>query len=401
MTAPPYSEANAERVLAQIDAEETISFLRELVRVPSVNPPGDVRDAIALCVAPLEKAGFSCRTVARDEIMPNLIAEYGPDGGPTLCVNAHVDVVPTGELAAWSHPPFEAEVVDGKVYGRGAGDDKASVTAQVMAGIALARSGVPLKGRLVVNEVADEEVGGQQGARFIVEDGLIKPDYVIVGEQTRNRVLVGEKGSAGVRVTVFGRAAHGALPWEGANAIEGMAKVIVSLQQELWPRLAQRTHPYFHPSSASINLISGGVKGNVVADRCEISIDRRVIPGEDPQESFDEVVEIATRVVESIPGLRVEFAPGFDLRAATMTDSDSPLVQAMVGANRRLGFSTELGGFSMASDGRFFAAAGCPTIIYGPGDPGLAHVPDEWVGVDEVLDATKAYALAALALLGA
>lgn len=399
MTAPSYSEA-AERVLAEIDTEETISFLRELVRIPTVNPPGDVRDAIALCQEPLEKAGFACRTVGVDDVMPNLIAEFGPSDGPTLCFNAHVDIVPTGELGAWSHPPFEAELIDGRVYGRGAGDDKASVTAQVMAGIALARSGVPLKGRLIVNEVADEEVGGQNGAGYIVEQGILKPDFVIVGEQTRNRVLVGEKGSAGVKVTVFGRAAHGALPWEGANAIEGMARVMVALQDDLWPKLAQRTHPYFHPSSASINLIDGGVKANVVADRCEISIDRRVIPGEDPHASFAEVVEIAERTIAKIPGLRVECSVGFMLRPATMTDPDSPVVRAMVAANERLGFSTELAGFSMASDGRFFAAAGCPTIIYGPGDPSLAHVPDEWVGVDEVMDATKAYALAALTLLG-
>jgi acetylornithine deacetylase/succinyl-diaminopimelate desuccinylase-like protein len=165
--------------------------------------------------------------------------------------------------------------------------------------------------------------------------------------------------------------------------------------------LAERTHPYFHPSSASINLISGGVKTNVVADRCEISIDRRIIPGEDPRESFDEVKEIAERVIAGIPGLRVECASGFMMRKATMTDPESPLVKAMVGANAYLGFPTDLAGFSMASDGRFFAEVGCPTIIYGPGDPGLAHVPDEWVGVDEVMDATRAYALAALALIGA
>ena len=129
---------------------------------------------------------------------------------------------------------------------------------------------------------------------------------MIVGEQTLNRVVVGEKGGAGVEVIVSGRAAHGALPWEGANAIEGMARVIVALQEELWPQLAERTHPYFHPSSASVNLISGGVKSNVVADRCEISIDRRVIPGEDPQESFNEIEAIAERVISGIPGIRVE-----------------------------------------------------------------------------------------------
>jgi succinyl-diaminopimelate desuccinylase len=391
----------AQRVLAQIDEAETVSLLQSLVRVPSVNPPGDIRDAIALCIAPLQAAGFACRTESIEDTKPNLIAEYGDAAGPSLCLNAHLDVVPTGEVEAWTHPPFAADLVDGRVYGRGAGDDKASVTAQIIAGLAIAWSEVPLKGRLIINVVADEEIGGRAGAALMVQGGFLRPDFDIVGEQTQGRVLIGEKGGAGIRIIVYGRAAHGALPWEGANAIEGMARVIVALQDELWPKLEQRTHPYFHHSSASINLISGGVKSNVVADRCEIYVDRRVVPGEDPQVSWNEAADIARRVIAGIPGLRVEFDTGMRLRAATLTDPDSPLVQAMVRANAVLGFSTELGGFSMGTDGRFFADAGCPTIIYGPGDPSLAHVPDEWVGVEEVVNAAKAYALAALSLLAA
>lgn len=390
----------AGRVLSAIDSNEVISFLRALINVPSVNPPGDVRAAIAVCEEPLRRAGFAIRQESMDETKPNLIAEFGNADGPTLCFNAHVDVVPTGETSAWTHPPFGGEILDGRIYGRGAGDDKASVTAQVMAGVALARSGVPLRGRLIVNEVADEETSGVAGAAFIVGQGHVRPDWVIVGEQTLNRVCVGEKGLAGTEVTVLGRASHGALPWEGANAIAGVARVVEALRTELMPALANRTHPYFHPSSASVNTIIGGVKSNVVPDRCSIYVDRRLIPGEDPVESVEEIRRIAEASLAGIPELRVETRPAGEGRAATMSDPDSELVQAMLGANRYLGLATELSGFSMASDGRFFAAAGYPTIIYGPGDPRLAHVPDEWVGVDEVLDATRAYALAALRLIG-
>ena len=399
-TATPLTDQDARRVLAAIDAEETISFLRDLVRIPSVNPPGDVTAAIALCESPLRAAGFAVRTEAIEPDKPNLLAELGPTDGPLLCFNAHVDVVPTGEEAAWRYPPFGGELVDGRVYGRGAGDDKGSVAAQVMAGVALARSGVRLGGRLVVNEVADEETNGTAGAKYIVEAEQIRPDFVIVGEQTENRVCVGEKGVGGVHVTVSGRAAHGALPWEGAKAIEGMARVIVALQTELWPALEERTHPYFHHSSASVNLVTGGVKNNVVPDRCTVYVDRRLVPGEEPAETTKEIAEIAERAVADMPGVAVEVRPGPEMRAATLSDPDSPLVRGMLAANRYLGLATELAGFSMATDGRFFAAAGYPTIIYGPGDPRLAHVPDEWVGVDEVLAATRAYALAALALIG-
>ena len=394
-----FRDDDARAVLAAIDPEETIAFLRELVRCPSVNPPGDVSEAAAVCERPLVAAGFEVRSLEHESGKPNIVAEWGVGNGPTLCFNAHLDVVPTGDERAWSHPPFAAEIAEGRVYGRGAGDDKASVTAQVMGAIALARSGVPLRGRLVVTEVADEETSGAGALHLIAAAGL-RPDGVIVGEQTLNRVAVGEKGSAGVDIVVSGRTAHGALPWEGANAIEGMARDIVALGQELQPRLAERTHPYFMPSSASVNMIDGGVKTNVVPDRCAIFIDRRLIPGEDPVETMAEIRTIAEEAISSTRGITVEVSPGSEMRAAIMSDPNGSLARAMLAANGHLGLSTELTGFSMASDGRHFAAAGYPTIIYGPGDPRLAHVPDEWVGIEEVLEATRAYALAALALLG-
>ncbi|MFN8593746.1 MAG: M20 family metallopeptidase [Thermomicrobiales bacterium] len=389
----------AVNVLQAIDPDEVISFLQSLVRVPSVNPPGDVSEAMAVCAAPLAAAGFDVRLLAHGDGKPNLVAAWGNGAGPVLAFNAHLDVVPIGDESAWTHPPFGGVIDNGRVYGRGAGDDKASVTAQVMGAIALARAGVPLRGQLVVTEVADEETSGA-GAIHVIEHGGIAIDGVIVGEQTLNTVAIGEKGTAGVEITVTGRTAHGALPWEGANAIEGMGYVIVALGEQLQPKLRERTHPYFKPSSASVNLIDGGVKANVVPDRCRIFIDRRLVPGEDPAATTAEIREIATAAVASLPGVGVTVTQSPEQRASTMSDPEGALARGMLAANAYLGLSTDLTGFSMATDGRHFAAAGVPTIIYGPGDPRLAHVPDEWVGVDEVLEATKAYALAALAILG-
>jgi succinyl-diaminopimelate desuccinylase len=390
----------AEKVLGVIDQDEAISLLQSLVRdSASVNPPGDVRESIRICQEKLAGEGFETELMGDTEIIPNLIATIRRGDGPTLLFNAHVDVVPTGTVEAWSHRPFAAEIADGRVYGRGAGDDKASVTAQVMGAIAFVRSGVPFNGTLIVNVVGDEETGGRHGAKFVAENITKKPDFAIVGEQTFNRVAVGEKGFASTNVIVHGRAAHGALPWEGANAIEGMAAVIMALRSELWPMLEERKHPYFHHSSGSINMIQGGVKQNVVADQCSIYVDRRIIPGEDPQAGVDEIRDIAERAVADLDGIRVEVVAA-GLGAASMSEPDSPVVQAMLAANTYLGLNTELTGFSMGTDGRHFVATGVPTIIYGPGDPALAHIPDEWVGIDEVVEATKAYALAALEMLG-
>ncbi len=398
-SARPIDPALADRVLAEISQDEVIGFLQGLVRIPSVHEPGDTREAVAYCAEPLRKAGFATRFEQLEEIKPNLVAEYGEGTGPTVMFNAHVDVVPTGELLAWRFDPWGAEIDEGRVYGRGAGDDKASVTAQVMAGVALARSGVPLTGRLIVNEVADEEVGGVAGAKWLAESGILKPDFAIIGEQTMNRVNVGEKGGAGQTITVLGRAAHGALPWEGANAIEGMAEILVALRRELWPLLDGRTHPYFHHSSASPNLISGGVKSNVVADRCELFIDRRLVPGETTEGTRAEILAIAERVIAGMPGLSVTIEGRWMALEASLTPDDHPLVQSMVAANGYLGYDTTISGFSMGTDGRFFSKQGIPTIIYGPGDPKLAHIPNEWVGIDEVMAATRAYALTGLSLL--
>lgn len=392
--------ALAERVLAAIDQNETIAFLQALVRVPSVNPPGDVREAIRLCEEKLAAEGFDCKVVGEEPEKPNLVATLRGEGaGPRLAFNAHVDVVPIGEESAWTYPPFGGEIHDGRVYGRGAGDDKASVTAQIMAGIALKRAGVPLDGELIITEVADEEIGGAKGAGFIVREGHVEADFAIVGEQTMGEICVGERGGAGTFVTVYGATGHAATPWKGVNAIEGMARVITALREELWPVLARRTHRYFPQSTATISTISGGVKTNVIPDRCEIYVDRRIIPGETPEAVAAEIREVAERAVAGVPGLRVEVRQRTG-RTAIEADPESPVGRALQAATRYLGKEVVLTGFFAGTDGKHFAAKGIPTLIMGPGDPATAHTPDEWVGIDEVMEATRLYALAALALLG-
>lgn len=137
-----------------------------------------------------------------------------------------------------------------------------------------------------------------------------------------------------------------------------------------------------------------------MADKAEIYVDRRLVPGEDPQDAFNEIKAIAEQAIQNVPGTTVEVTLSDWAGAATEAPVDDPLVQAMIGANARLGLSTEPTGFSMATDGRFFARAGYPTIVYGPGDPSLAHKPNEWVGIDEIMDATRAYAIAMVRLIG-
>jgi succinyl-diaminopimelate desuccinylase len=294
---------------------------------------------------------------------------------------------------------FGAVCADGRVYGRGAGDDKASVTAQIIAGLAIARSGVRLNGRIAITAVADEEIGGDAGAVLLFGPGGLKPDWTIVGEQTLGRVCIGEKGGAACRIRVHGRGAHASMPGLGVNAVETMAAVIVALSRELFPKLSARTHPLFLPSSGAVTTIVGGVKENIIPDYCEVYVDRRIVPGEDPEACRREIDEIVQATVAAIDGVSAEVVFDGEAWAASATDPSSPVVRAMIQANHALGLDTEPAGFSAMSDGRYFTARGVPTIVYGPGNVENAHIADEWVGIDEVISAARAYALAAVALL--
>ena len=167
MNAKPSLEDLQSAVLALIDEQKIVDFHRGLVQIPSVNPPGDCLEAIQYVEKPFRDAGFDYELIEGDPTRPNLVVKVGPEGGRQLLVNAHVDVVPTGERDAWKYDPFGAELVDGKIYGRGAGDDKASVTAQAIATMILKESGIPLKGQLIYTAVPDEETGGPHGAALV------------------------------------------------------------------------------------------------------------------------------------------------------------------------------------------------------------------------------------------
>lgn len=164
MATKPSLEELQSRVLELIDEERIVAVHRGLVQIPSVNPPGDCADAIAYVEKPFREADFEIDHIVGDEAKPNLVVKYGPEGGRQLLVNAHVDVVPTGERSAWKYDPFGAEVVDGKINGRGAGDDKASVTFQAIATLMLKESGIPMKGRLLCGD--GDSVSGHASIRI-------------------------------------------------------------------------------------------------------------------------------------------------------------------------------------------------------------------------------------------
>jgi len=379
-------------VVEQIERRRAsiVGFLAALVRAESSNPPGDTRKVADLIASRLREASIDFQVLADEPRKPNVIARLG-SGRPELLFTSHMDTVPAGNLKAWRREPFSAEIVGTRLHGRGAADAKASLAGMVAALEVLCQA-LPLRGTLTLTAVSDEEVGGVKGTEFLVDRGLLTPDHVVVGEITGNRLATAEKGLLWLRIVTHGRAAHGSTPWEGSNAISHMLRVLLAIEQRVGARLAARSHPLVPPPSLSIGTIRGGIATNVVPDWCEATLDRRTLPDERLPEATAEIEAVLADLHREDPALQAEVEV-LQAGPPVETSPEAPLVRTAQGVARELGLSPEVVGYHQASDGRFFAERGTPTLLFGPGDPAVAHTPDEAVDINEVVTAAKFYAL--------
>lgn len=389
----------AERELLDgIDAGELSQLLQELVRRPSPNPPGSEEAVARFLAETCRGLGLRAELEEVAEGRPNVYASLGPAEAPGLVFLGHTDTVPAGE--GWTHPPFGGVLEEGRVIGRGATDMKGGIAAAVMAMAALQRSGMALTGAVTLAAVIDEEETGL-GVRAL----LARPGFgalaAIVPEPTELRTIIGCRGNCYVDVEITGRSAHAGSPEEGRNAIYGATRVVEAIRR-LHDGLADRRHPLLGAGSLSVGMIAGGTGTAMVPDRCRISIDRRLLPGESGEDAQAEIdaalasldlggdgLGASTRLLMEIPSFALE--PGHDaVRRALAASVDA-------GAPER-----PVAGWTAACDGGYLMRhAGIPSVVLGPGSViEQAHRPDESVAVDEVVVAARAYALYAARLLG-
>ncbi len=394
--ADPDQEREGICLLIDEMRDEIVTFLQDLVRTESVNPPGHTRRVIRVIADKLDSFGADYDILSEDESRQNLVARLNRGGRPALLFNSHVDTVPEGDISKWVHGPFSGEIVENLLYGRGAADAKASVAAMVMAAKALAISGLNLSGSLEINPVCDEETGGHKGTRYLLEQGEVQPDYVVVGEITGNRVAVAEKGIIQLELKTQGKSAHASTPWDGINAVDNMLTLYNRIRTYFTENLQDQSHPLTPPPSINLGLIRGGVKSNMVPESCTASIDFRPIPGMDTDQI---AADLEGLLLESAKeGIELEYSLEI-LGYPFETDPDAAVVLAGQRAVRFRGLDDERVGYSQVSDGRFFAERDIPTLILGPGDPARAHTHNEFVPVDDLVEAVKIYALIALELL--
>ena len=424
----PFSSSQTDKLLGAIEAkkDELVALTVDLIRFPTVNPPGEAyRPCAEFLGRRLECRGFEV-SYHRAEGTPGDCEKYprinvvarreGGGKGPCVHFNGHLDVVQTG--AGWTVDPFAGVVKDGKVFGRGACDMKGGLAAAVIAAEALLESGLRLPGALEISGTVDEESGGYGGVAYLAERGWFSPprvDHVIIPEPLNvDRVCIGHRGVWWAEIEIHGRIAHGSMPFLGDSAIRHMSAVLERFEHELYPTLAARRSDMpvvpdgARMSSLNINSVHGGegeehdgLPAPCVADSCRLVIDRRFLI----EESLDDVRGEVRAILDRLARERNDFR--YDLRELfavepVMTDRDGPVARATRGAIERvLGRDAAIvcspGTYDQKHVDRIGRLKDC--IAYGPGVLELAHKPDEWVGIDDMVNAAKVMALAGLELL--
>ena len=416
-----------DRVLDAIDdaVDEMVDFTTAMVRVPTVNPPGDAYDEGArvigdrlaefdFAVEYLPAEGMAEHTPTHPRV--NVVGlRRGRSMRPLVHLNGHFDVVPAG--AGWTVDPFGGAVRDGRIYGRGTSDQKAGIAAMIYAAEAIRRAGIALNGSIEISGTIDEESGGFAGMAWLAKRGRVsadRTDAVIITEPTdADHIMIGHRGVYWFEVTTRGTIGHGSMPFLAVNAIEHMGIILDRMRREMLPVLHSRTTavpvepPGARHGTLNINGIAGGqpvdgIQTPCVADVCRAVFDRRFLVEEGFDAARAEIVELLDRTAADTPKLAYELR---DLMVVqpVRTPDDATVVASLQRTIREVqGHEAKL----IASPGTYDQKhvdriAGVPNCVaYGPGILHLAHKPDEYCRIDDLVRSTKVLALSILELTG-
>ncbi|MCW5716056.1 MAG: M20 family metallopeptidase [Bauldia sp.] len=387
-----------DEILSAVDEGTVVGLTRDLVRIDSTNPPGRERAVAELILGRAAEWGIAGELQPIDNDRANAILRLrGSGSGPTLLYCGHLDTVPLG-AHPWSVEPFGGERKDDRLYGRGTTDMKGGVASMLVGLAALARSGVELPGDIVFACVAGEEVDCIGSRHFLESGGMAGVDWLVISEPTNLDLVVAHKGALRAEITTQGRAAHGAMPALGVNAILHMTKVIERLGSFALP---PRPHPLLSASTLSVNMISGGFRTNVVPDICRIAVDIRTLPGHEHPEVIalvqQELDRLGTEIADFSGSVRI-----IDEAAPVATPMAHPLVRtALATATRAYGTAPAIRGVDYFSDASILQPpTGVPTLLVGPGDETLAHQVNESVAVEALVKASRLFATLPMALFG-
>ena len=386
---------------ANLPRDEIIGLLQTLVRTPSVNGVDAERSVVEVVAAFARAHGLAVETTALDPARPNVLVRLGPPGPPGLLLVAHTDTVAAGDETAWTHPPFAADIADGRLYGRGAVDNKGGLAA-AMAALLLLRDGPPLTRSVVLAGVPDEEAGatGVLGVKHLHAIGKLAGRGAIYTYPGTQEIILGHRGLYRLALTAHGQAVHsGSLEWqagEGVNAATGMAEIALELEQL---RFDTPSAGLFAPFRTVVTptILRGGVGPSMVPDRCDAYVDIRLVPDVSAETVDAAVRAVIDAVMARRPGLRVEYR--VDVSAPpTIIPTDAPVVVALrEAATQILGRAPTLTVSGPANESYLLNGYGIPTCVFGP-EGGGAHAADEYVDIDSIFAVAEVYAATARTL---
>ena len=417
-----------ERLFRRIEGarDDLVRLTQDLIRFPTINPPGDAYEACARFIgARLAGRGAKVEYVRGKgepddtDLHPrfNVIGRFeASNPGPCIHFNGHIDVVEAG--LGWTLPPFDGVVKDGRVYGRGACDMKGGIAAAMIAMEAILDEGLLTRGALELSGTVDEESGGFGGVGYLARNGYFdrsRVDHVIIPEPLNpDRVCLGHRGVWWAEVEITGQIGHGAMPFLGVSAISGMGDFLHLIESELLPQLAMRTTRMpcvpegARQATLNLNSVHGGQPepyngrpAPVVADRCRLVLDRRYLIEEDLGAVQGEIVALLERVKAARAGTDYSMREIMTF-PPTMTEPEAPLVKTLdhwieTLFDRPSTHVASPGTYDQKHITRFGAVRDC--VAYGPGILDLAHQPDEWVGIEDMIVSAKVMAATALTLL--
>jgi len=395
------------RLDAWIDAhfDEEVKFLQELVRVPTDTPPGNNAPHAERTAELLMDFGFEAEKhpvpaqQVQDyglESLTNLIVRrrYG-DGGRTVALNAHGDVVPPGE--GWTHDPYGGEIEDGALYGRATAVSKSDFASFTFALRALEAVAKPRQGSVELHFTYDEEFGGLLGPGWLLSQGLTKPDLMIAAGFSYE-VVTAHNGCLQMEVTVHGKMAHAAIPASGIDALQGAVRILAALYaqnaayRQVTSKVEGITHPYLN-----VGRIEGGTNTNVVPGKVTFKLDRRMIPEEDPAEVEADIRQVIADAAAESAGITVDIKRLLLANSMRPLDGNKPLVDAIQKHGRDVfGEPIPAMGTPLYTDVRLYGEAGIPGVIYGAGPRTVleshAKRNDERLQLEDLRGATKVIA---------
>ena len=381
-----------DRCLSAIEPQAVVDLVAELVRIPSINwgPAGEqgggtFEQEIGVFVAEyFGRAGLEPQVQPVADHRANVVARLPGAGPRVLWLDAHMDTVPVEGMEG---DPFSGEVRDGRLYGRGSCDTKATLGAMMYAVGLLARQGATPPASVVLTATVDEEA--RCGGILRLKESGLTADGAVVGEPTELNLVAATKGAARWQVRTRGVGVHTCHPEKGHNAVYDMARVITALEDRLIPSLQRKSHPLVGSPRLTVSLIRGGQRCNIVPDECVVDLDRRVLPGETPEEVIGGVGEFLQELSAEIPGLQVEMLPPYTFVPGTEATPDDEVYQALHGAIAGALGSCQVVGVPYTTHCSIIEQMGIPSVTFGPGSIEQAHTINEWVATEQIVRAAE------------